>query len=73
MLQILHIQYSKCKDPLEASLSAAPITTLQERFKLLNQILEQIMGDDPVSFIRGWFFDEKLDNITRYDIMDLAA
>ena len=73
ILQILHIQYLQYKDPLEASLSAAPIATLQERFKLMNQILEQVMGDDPVSFIRGWFFDEKLDNITRYDIMDFVT
>ena len=73
ILQILHIRYLQYKDPLEASLLAAPIATLQERFKLMNQVMDQVMGDDPVSFIRGWFFDEKLDNITRYDVMDFVT
>ncbi len=70
IIQILHIRYLQYKDPLEASLSAAPISTLSEREKLMNQILNQIMDDDPVSYIRGWFFDVELEDITRYDVMD---
>ena len=73
IIQRLHIRYLQYKDPLEASLSAAPILTLEEREKLMNKILMQIHGDDPVSYLRGWFFDEELENISRYDICDFLA
>lgn len=28
---------------------------------------------DPVTFIEGWFFDESIDNISKYDIRDFIA
>lgn len=71
--QRLHIQYLQYKDPLEASLLAAPILTSPAREQLFQRIMEHIFSDDPVGFIRGWFFDEKLENITRYDICDFLA
>jgi pimeloyl-ACP methyl ester carboxylesterase len=73
IIQKLHIRYLQFKDPLEASLSAAPITTIEEREELMKRMLKQIHADDPVNFIRGWFFDEKLENITRYDVHDFLA
>jgi pimeloyl-ACP methyl ester carboxylesterase len=73
ILQRLHIQYLQYKDPLEASLLAAPILTSSARDELFKRIMEHICSDDPVGFIRGWFFDEKLENITRYDICDFLA
>ena len=71
--QKLHIRYLQYKDPLEASLASAPILTIEARNQLLERILELISGDDPVSFIRGWFFDEKLEDISRYDICDFIT
>ncbi len=73
IVQILHIRYLQYKDPLEASLSAAPVSTLYERDKLMNQVMDHIVEDDPVSFIRGWFFDVPLEDITRYDVLDFFA
>ena len=73
IVQISHIRYLQYKDPLEASLSAAPVSTLYERDKLMNQIMDHIVDDDPVSFIRGWFFDVPLEDITRYDVLDFFA
>ena len=68
-----HIQYLQYKDPLESSLLAAPILTVESREQLFKNVMKHITSDDPVSFIRGWFFDEKLENITRYDISDFLA
>jgi hypothetical protein len=73
IIQILHIRHLQYKDPLEASLSAAPISTIHERWKLMNQMLSQVSSDDPVAFIRGWFFDKELEEITRYDVLDFCA
>lgn len=84
IIQILHIRYLQYKDPLEASLSAAPIATLDERRKLMDQMLDQMASmrhinpggcndGDAISFIRGWFFDEELENITRYDVLDICT
>lgn len=73
IIQKLHIRYLQYKDPLEASLSAAPILTIEAREEMMGGILMQIHSDDPVSFLRGWFFDEKLENITRYDVHDFLA
>jgi len=30
-------------------------------------------GGGPINFIRGWFFDESLDGITKYDMLDFLA
>jgi hypothetical protein len=73
ILSKLHTTYLQYKDPLEASLSAAPILGIKERAHLWDLMMKQIMLDCPVSFIRGWFFDEPLENITSYDISDFCA
>eukprot|EP00550_Attheya_septentrionalis_P006772 CAMPEP_0198295274 /NCGR_PEP_ID=MMETSP1449-20131203/26888_1 /TAXON_ID=420275 /ORGANISM="Attheya septentrionalis, Strain CCMP2084" /LENGTH=643 /DNA_ID=CAMNT_0043995529 /DNA_START=746 /DNA_END=2677 /DNA_ORIENTATION=+ len=33
----------------------------------------EIETDDPVSFVTGWFFDQDLQHITRYDVLDFVA
>jgi len=72
-VQKAHIQYLQYKDPLESSLLAAPILTGEGRGQLFKRIMQHVYSDDPSSFIRGWFFDEKLEKITRYDINDFLA
>jgi len=41
------------------------------------QVLWQRMMDceveDPVGFLRGWFFDQPLENIAKYDVRDFVA
>ena len=69
----LHATYLQYKDPLEASLSAAPILEIKERAHLWDLMMKQIMLDCPVSFIREWFFNEPLENITSHDILDFCA
>jgi len=68
----LHIYWLQSKDPLEASLSAAPMFELNERRELWERIMKCEM-EDPVVFLTGWFFDEKLENITKYDLLDFVA
>eukprot|EP00567_Pseudictyota_dubia_P011334 CAMPEP_0197440606 /NCGR_PEP_ID=MMETSP1175-20131217/7059_1 /TAXON_ID=1003142 /ORGANISM="Triceratium dubium, Strain CCMP147" /LENGTH=817 /DNA_ID=CAMNT_0042970741 /DNA_START=502 /DNA_END=2955 /DNA_ORIENTATION=+ len=68
----LHIQWLQRKDPLEASLSAAPMLELGERRELWERMMES-EADDPVSFITGWFFDEDLDNISKQDTLEFGA
>lgn len=69
----LHIRYLQFLDPLEASLSAAPILEIYDRKVLWTQMMHQVMNDDPIIFIRGWFFDHDLDSITKYDVMDFVS
>ncbi len=73
IVQQYHIRYLQYKDPLEASLSAAPILSVEQRNHLWDSIMEQIMSDNPITFIRGWFFDEELEDITRYDCYDFIT
>jgi len=73
ILQKVHIQWLQYKDPIEASLQAAPMLEDCERASLWCQMMNQIMGGDPTEFIRGWFFDEALENITKYDVLDFLA
>ena len=69
---IIKLQWLQYKCPLEASLSSAPLLELQERQLLWNRIMK-CEKDDPISFITGWFFDESLENISRYDVRDFIA
>jgi pimeloyl-ACP methyl ester carboxylesterase len=69
----LYIRYLQNRvDPLEASLSAAPMMELHERETLWNRMMVCEQGDI-VAFIQGWFFDEKIENISKYDIRDFIA
>jgi hypothetical protein len=68
----LHIKWLQTRDPLEASLSAAPMMELLERSVLWDRMME-CEAADPVSFLRGWFFDQPLENISKYDVRDFIA
>lgn len=69
----LRIRQLQCKDPLEASLSAAPMLELHEREKLWQNMMECIMVDDPIAYITGWFFDQDIETLSRYDILDFTT
>jgi hypothetical protein len=68
----MHIQWLQTRDPLEASLSAAPLMDLEDR-RLLWQRMMDSAKDDPVTFITGWFFDQPIGSISQYDIRDFTA
>lgn len=68
----LHIKWLQTRDPLEASLSAAPMMELEDRSILWQRMME-CEAADPVSFLQGWFFDQPLENISMYDVRDFIA
>jgi hypothetical protein len=72
ILMKLKIKWLQMKDPLEASLSAAPLLELEERRVLWIRMMECEV-DDPVGFITGWFFDCDIESITKYDVRDFCA
>jgi hypothetical protein len=65
----LKMQYLQSRDPLEASLSAAPMLDPDDR-KLLWDRMMEVEQNDPISFISGWFFDQSIEHISRYDMCD---
>jgi len=79
--QKLRIRSLQHTDPIEASLSSAPLLECWERSSLWRQMMHQLddmgkdgsNGYDPTYFIRGWFFGEELERITRYDMLDFCA
>jgi len=68
----LQIRYLQRKDPLEASLSSAPMMELVDRQILWGRMMAS-ESKDPVEFISGWFFDEPLEKISKYDVRDFVA
>ena len=68
----LKYRYLQSKDPLEASLSAAPMYDPEDRKVLWDRIME-VEKEDPGAFISGWFFDESIENISRYDVCDFLC
>lgn len=68
----LKIQYLQSRDPLEASLSAAPMLDPEDR-KLLWDRMMEVEKNDPIKFISGWFFDQPIDKISRHDIFDFLC
>lgn len=68
----LKIHYLQTRDPLEASLSAAPMMDPKDRKILWDRMIE-IEKDDPGSFLEGWFFDQPIENISRYDVCDFLC
>jgi hypothetical protein len=68
----LHIKWLQTRDPLEASLSAAPMMELLDRSVLWDRMME-CEAADPISFLRGWFFDQPIENISKYDVRDFIA
>lgn len=69
--QKLYIRYLQNKDPLEASLSAAPLMDADNRQRLWRNMMDS--GDEPVAFVTGWFFDENIENISKYDLRDFIC
>lgn len=67
------IWYLEYQDPLEASLSAAPMLDSTDRKKLWTRMMEVEQKDDIVAFLTGWFFDEAITNISRYDVNDFVC
>lgn len=65
----LKIHVLQSKDPLEASLTAAPMYDPDDR-KILWERMMDAEREDPISFITGWFFDESIENISRHDVCD---
>jgi hypothetical protein len=65
----LKFRYLQSKDTLEASLSAAPMYDPEDRKVLWDRIMDA-EKEDLGSFISGWFFDEPIGNISRYDVCD---
>jgi hypothetical protein len=68
----LHVKWLQQMDPLERSLSSAPMLTLDER-KVLWKSMTEAEADDPIQFISGWFFDQPIEGISKYDIRDFIA
>jgi hypothetical protein len=76
----IQIQWLQLKDPLEASLSAAPMMSLQERDVLWSRMMATMNGQasegatiNISDFISGWFFDAPLEAISRYDVLDFLC
>jgi hypothetical protein len=67
----LKIRYLQSKDPLEASLSAAPMLDSEERKSLWDHMMA--VDPDP-SWIADWFLDHpSIESISRYDIFDFIC
>ena len=71
LLSRLHISYLQTRDPLEASLSAAPIMTLRQRQQLWDCLVEA-EARDPVGHLQGWFF-APWEHISADDVRDFVA
>ena len=68
----LQIRYLQLRDPLEASLSSSPMMDLADRQILWGRMMES-ESKNPVEFISGWFFDEPLEKISKYDVRDFIT
>lgn len=67
----LKIRYLQAKDPLEASLSAAPMLDSEERKVLWDHMME---FDSDLGWISEWFLDRPhIETISRYDIFDFIC
>jgi len=58
-------------DPLQMSLSSAPLMPSSSRSLLFSRILDST--EDVEGFIKGWFFDVDTSNVGRYDVMDWCS
>jgi len=68
----LHKRYLDSRDPLEQCLSSAPLMKLSERALLWKRIMD-IERNDPDGWITGWFFDQDIDKISRYDVREFIT
>ena len=67
-----HIRRLDRVDPLEASLSSAPLMEPQERQILWDRVMEA-EKEHPAAFISGWFFDQDIQNISRFDVREFVT
>lgn len=68
------IQTLQYKDPLEACLSAAPLMDIDDRRECWRKMMDCVTEDVGLSgWLCGWFFDSKLEYISRCDVMDFIA
>lgn len=68
----LHRKWLNSLDTLELSLRSAPMLELRERAELWELMMDS-EDKDCSKFITGWFFGEKLEKLTRYDVMDFLT
>lgn len=68
----IHIYWLQSLDPLEASFSASPMMKEEDRQVLWNRICETEKSN-PTEFIRGWFFEQPIDKITKNDVRNFIA
>ena len=67
-----HRMWLNSLDTLELSLRSAPMLEIGERADLWSLMMDS-EDNDCIDFIRGWFFGEELDTLTRYDVMDFLT
>ncbi len=72
VILFLHRKYLNSLDTLELSLQSAPMLEIGERAELWELMIDSEVGECS-KFISGWFFGEKIENLTRYDILDFLT
>lgn len=68
----LYIRWLQGRDTLEACLSAAPLMEIADRQTLWKRMMDTEYPD-LVTFFSGWFFDQPIDKIRRFDVFDFLA
>lgn len=72
ILMRIRIRWLRNKDPLEASLSAAPLMDLSEREDLWRR-MQEVEDGNVREFLSGWFFDHDCQEISAYDVRDFVC
>lgn len=67
----LYIRWLQSRDTLEACLSSAPLLRVPERQMLWKRMMESEYPS--IDFLSGWFFDEPITKMSRYDVSDFLA
>ena len=68
----LYIWWLQGRDTLECALSSAPLMEIQDRQRLWERMWNSD-SLDLISFVSGWFFDEPIERISRYDMLDMIS
>lgn len=72
ILMRIRIRWLRNVDPLEASLSAAPLMDLSEREYLWRR-MQEVEDGNVSEFLSGWFFDHDCQDISAYDVRDFVC
>jgi hypothetical protein len=72
VILFLHRKYLNSLDTLELSLRSAPMLETRERAELWEHMMDSEEGECS-KFISGWFFGEKIENLSRLDVMDFLT